>query len=225
MTSIWEEDPNVYDAHYWRCRKKLDMTPESIKRDVHQLQLWLKNHPYLPRLTGVDEKKWLENYLVLNKNDVERTKKNLDLYFKIRTTLPEGFTNRQAHSADMYQSFKAVCLAIPPKLTKEGYMVVVFNHLNPCVSDFEVVPFAKRMVSMIDIQLRTVNLTMAEVEDNNEGMRQKFNRGIETLLATKRADNSAFMTADEYRDQIEAVKAAKEALQTCIINFQVLVII
>lgn len=52
MTSIWEEDPNVYDAHYWRCRKKLDMTPESIKRDVHQLQLWLKNHPYLPRLTG-----------------------------------------------------------------------------------------------------------------------------------------------------------------------------
>ena len=34
-------------------------------------------------------------------------------------------------------------------------MVVVFNHLTNRPSDFEVVPFAKRMISMIDVQLRS----------------------------------------------------------------------
>lgn len=53
---------------------------------------------------------------------------------------------------------------------------------------------------------------MAEMEDNTV-MRQKFNRGIATLVATKRADNSAFMTVDEYRDRIHVVKIAKEVLQ------------
>lgn len=42
---------------------------------------------------------------------------------------------------------------------------------------------------------------------DNIVMRQKFNRGIETLVARKWADNSAFIT-------IDAVKVRKEVLQT-----------
>lgn len=37
---------------------------------------------------------WLENYLVMNKNDVERVKDNMPVYFQLKTILPEVMTNR-----------------------------------------------------------------------------------------------------------------------------------
>lgn len=52
---------------------------------------------------------------------------------------------------------------------------------------------------------------MVEMEENTV-MRQKFNRGIKTLVATKQTDNSSFMTVAEYRDRIHTVKVTKEKL-------------
>lgn len=37
---------------------------------------------------------WLENYLVMNKNDVERVKDNMPVYFQLKTILPEVMNNR-----------------------------------------------------------------------------------------------------------------------------------
>lgn len=37
---------------------------------------------------------WLENYLVMNKNDVNRAKDNLPVYFQLKTILPEIMGNR-----------------------------------------------------------------------------------------------------------------------------------
>lgn len=53
-------------------------------------------------------------------------------------------------------------------------MVVVFNHLTSRISDFEVVPFAKRMVSMIDIHLRhgihrAGTIVVADLRNSNIG--------------------------------------------------------
>lgn len=52
MAAIWHEDANTWEANYWKCRKELGMTKESIERDVGHLKNWLKNHPYLPPLVG-----------------------------------------------------------------------------------------------------------------------------------------------------------------------------
>jgi hypothetical protein len=37
---------------------------------------------------------WMENYLVINKNDVNRVKENLPVYFQLKTILPEVMNNR-----------------------------------------------------------------------------------------------------------------------------------
>lgn len=52
MAAIWDEDTKTWEANYWKCRKELGMTKESIERDVAHLKNWLKSHPYLPPLVG-----------------------------------------------------------------------------------------------------------------------------------------------------------------------------
>lgn len=37
---------------------------------------------------------WLENYLVMNKNDVNRVKENLPTYFQLKTIIPEIMDDR-----------------------------------------------------------------------------------------------------------------------------------
>lgn len=47
----------------------------------------------------------MENYLVLNKNSVERAKTNLDEYFSLRWVLPELFQDRDFTSPKQERSF------------------------------------------------------------------------------------------------------------------------
>ncbi len=51
---------------------------------------------------------------------------------------------------------------------------------------------------------------MVDAEDN---MKLRFDEEIKELLDNKRADNSAFMTAEEYNSRNAAVKIAKEVLE------------
>lgn len=42
----------------------------------------------------VDLDWWMENYLVMNKNDVNRVKDNLPIYFQLINFIPEVLNNR-----------------------------------------------------------------------------------------------------------------------------------
>ena len=52
MAAIWDEDPKTWETNYWKSRKNLGMTKDTIVRDVGVLKNWLKNHEYLPPLCG-----------------------------------------------------------------------------------------------------------------------------------------------------------------------------
>lgn len=41
---------------------------------------------------------WMENYLVMNKNDVDRVKSNLPVYFQLKTILPEVMNHRDPNT-------------------------------------------------------------------------------------------------------------------------------
>lgn len=154
------DDEDGQDKAYWKSRNMLGMTAESISRDVTELKRWLSTHNYLPpTLISDNEDLWLENYLLLNKNNVERTKSNLDTYFKIRTLVPEAFESRHPLAEDMDQSFRATCVALMPKLTAEGHMVVVYHHLSTSPIDFEAIPLGKRFIAMIDVQLQHTKIS------------------------------------------------------------------
>nr|XP_018897498.1 PREDICTED: alpha-tocopherol transfer protein-like isoform X1 [Bemisia tabaci]XP_018897499.1 PREDICTED: alpha-tocopherol transfer protein-like isoform X2 [Bemisia tabaci] len=137
-----------------RVRREFNMSSEGVRRDVEHLKSWLRAQPHLPPLTGVNEDIWLENYLILNKNRVERACKNLELYFKCRSELSELFTDRDPHADDVQKSFKSTCLATVPELNEKGERVFIYAHFTSRVSAFEVIPLGKRLFAMIDIYLK-----------------------------------------------------------------------
>lgn len=55
----------------------------------------------------MNEDDWLENYLILNKNNLAKTKENLEIYFKLKEILPETYQERDATSPIMDKSFRS----------------------------------------------------------------------------------------------------------------------
>lgn len=53
-------------------------------------------------LENVDH--WLENYIIANKNSLERAKESLDMYFSVRVLVPEVFTQRDPLHAEIRKS-------------------------------------------------------------------------------------------------------------------------
>ncbi|XP_050443565.1 uncharacterized protein LOC126847404 [Adelges cooleyi] len=138
-------------------RRLLGMTEESIRRDVHELTEWMKEQPDLPdKMEGVDMDWWLENYLIMNKNQLDRVKESLPLYFRLKTILPEimvsdrdPFTRKE-----MIQAYNTTTLAIMPPQMEGGYKVGCFMHRpDTPAADYNPIGLAMHLTCMADLYL------------------------------------------------------------------------
>lgn len=143
----------VYPEALSEVRERLGMTAESIRSDVAYLKMWMSTRPHFGKLTGVSADKWLENYLILNGNQIGRVKKSMEYYFKIKWVMPEMYEDRDMSSEEMVESFSSTCVASLPKLTPEGYRILVLSHLTDDASQFDPVLLIKRIFAMADICL------------------------------------------------------------------------
>ncbi|XP_025407789.1 alpha-tocopherol transfer protein-like isoform X2 [Sipha flava] len=137
-------------------RRLLGMTDESIRRDVYELIQWLREQPDLPNtLDGVELEWWMENYLVINKNDVNRVKENLPVYFQLKTILPEVMNNRDPKlDDDMIKGYSSTLLALIPTIMDGGRKLGVFTHRpGTPASDYNPVGIAKQLTCIADLLL------------------------------------------------------------------------
>uniref|UniRef100_A0A1B6C1N4 CRAL-TRIO domain-containing protein n=2 Tax=Clastoptera arizonana TaxID=38151 RepID=A0A1B6C1N4_9HEMI len=137
-----------------RVYKEFNMTSKGVAQDIVALKEWLLKQPHLPYIHGENVDKWLENYLVLNKNSLERTKENLDMYFSVRVLFPEVFAFRDPLHEQIRISCQCMGLVVLPKLTPEGRRVFIFSHLNDNVTKFESTMMFKRMSMIFDVFLQ-----------------------------------------------------------------------
>ncbi|VVC25364.1 Cellular retinaldehyde binding/alpha-tocopherol transport,CRAL/TRIO, N-terminal domain,CRAL-TRIO lipid [Cinara cedri] len=112
------------------ARRLLGMTDESIRRDVRELRQWLNDEPDLPNtFEGVDTDWWLENYLTINKNQVDRAKANLRVYFQLRNLIPEVMGNRNPETDRyMIQTYNSVLISLVPTIMDKSRKLVIFKH-------------------------------------------------------------------------------------------------
>ncbi|XP_050546059.1 alpha-tocopherol transfer protein-like [Daktulosphaira vitifoliae] len=138
-------------------RRELGMNEKSVKRDVGRLSKWLKEQPELPdKLEGVDTDLWLENYLIMNKNDVERAKENLATYFQLNSHIPEVMVaDRDPFSRkEMIQAFETTIVAMMPTTMENGFKVGVFMHrANTLTSEYNPTGMAMMLTCIADYYL------------------------------------------------------------------------
>ncbi|PSN57147.1 hypothetical protein C0J52_01309 [Blattella germanica] len=84
-----------------KVRIKENLDDKKIRRAVEALKNWLVQQPHLPQDKDDGQ---LERLFLRCKQSVERSKVTLDMYYTLRTALPEVFSNRDPDS----QWFKLV---------------------------------------------------------------------------------------------------------------------
>ena len=101
------------DAVREKAATLFEKTPSSINQDTQIIKQWLETQPHFPELMGeyyyikivtsryfTDDIK-IANFLLLNKYSIEKTKQKIDLYYTIRSLLPDIFDNVNPKSSQM----------------------------------------------------------------------------------------------------------------------------
>nr|CAH7724661.1 unnamed protein product [Callosobruchus chinensis] len=105
--------------------KSHEKTLEQLQEDVNIIKEWLKTQKHLPE-TPHDHV--IQNFLLLNKFSIETTKQKLDMYYTIRSLLPEVFENKHPNSPHMQQNMKAIISSESSNiLDLDPYMI--FSHI------------------------------------------------------------------------------------------------
>ncbi|RZC39700.1 hypothetical protein BDFB_012916 [Asbolus verrucosus] len=75
------------DESVWKKALELfDRTEKSFEEDVETVKEWMKTQPHLPEIM---EDVKIRNFLILNKCSIEKTKQKVDMYYTIRSLIPD----------------------------------------------------------------------------------------------------------------------------------------
>ncbi|GBP41121.1 Alpha-tocopherol transfer protein-like [Eumeta japonica] len=92
------------DALQHRAESELHEKPRRIASDLHALREWLKKQPHLQAVDPSDQ--WLIAFLRGCKFSLERSKEKLEMYYTLRTLIPEFFSERDPLSTKIQEILK-----------------------------------------------------------------------------------------------------------------------
>ncbi|KAF4523852.1 hypothetical protein B566_EDAN012553 [Ephemera danica] len=125
--------------------------PERLAKDIEAMREWLKKQPHI--LDKPDDQ-MLTAFLRGCKFSLERTKKKLDMYYTVRTALPEFFKNRDLHSKKIREILELGTFVPLPELDDEGRRVLIgrFGMSDPAT--YKIEEMFKLNCMMMDYMIR-----------------------------------------------------------------------
>ncbi|KAJ3652209.1 hypothetical protein Zmor_018194 [Zophobas morio] len=127
-SEIFQFESNIVNS----VAKLYQRTEQSLNEDVLTLKSWMKSQPHLPEI--LDDYS-LQNFLLLNKCSVERAKESIDMYYTLRSRIPDIYHNVNPTCPNMKEVMEMVCYVPLPKLTKQMYRVFFFKMISSSMVD------------------------------------------------------------------------------------------
>ncbi|XP_058460640.1 alpha-tocopherol transfer protein-like [Malaya genurostris] len=157
-----------------KAREELHEIPERLDDDLAALRAWLAKCPHIKSRT---DDQFLVTFLRGGKHSLERAKEKLDLYYSVRTALPELMKNRDPSNKKMATLMRlGSAVPLPTTETPDGPRILLIKPgaYNP--DDYTIQEVFKFNCMMGDILLK---------EDDNLGIAGQV--GILDLANTKMA--------------------------------------
>ncbi|KAJ8913655.1 hypothetical protein NQ315_007372 [Exocentrus adspersus] len=131
-------------------RESFGKSDKDVLVDIGIIKEWLKTQPHLPETPSDNV---IEMFLVTNKFSIERTKQRLDMYYTIRTLIPEIYQNSNPRLPEMRNITEKMGLFVPlPKPSKELHRVYVMKIVGD-PEDFDTYKFFANALNMMDVRL------------------------------------------------------------------------
>ncbi|XP_049812963.1 retinol-binding protein pinta-like [Schistocerca nitens] len=131
-------------------RKQLGLTEEDTEFAVKKLREWLEMQPHLPN--NIDDAR-IERMYINCKCSMERAKIGLDAYFSLKHQMPDLSMKRDPLGPDVVQTKSNIKMMVMPRLTKEGYRIIINTQLDPDPSSYVFPTHAKMVLMELEIMM------------------------------------------------------------------------
>lgn len=108
-----------------KAQEELNEVPSRLADDVRALREWAAKQPHLRARTDDQQ---LVNFLRGSKHSLERAKEKLDLFYTIRSSMPEIFSGRDPKLARNLELLRlGTYLPLPKTLTPDGPRIILMR--------------------------------------------------------------------------------------------------
>ncbi|XP_012254122.2 retinol-binding protein pinta-like isoform X1 [Athalia rosae] len=125
----------------------MGQTKKSLDEIRERLQDWLKSQKHLPQDMP---KSTMENFIIATKMSLEQAKQKLDMYYTMRTIVPDLLRNRDPLSQSIIQARKLMLAVFLPKLTPEKYRICIMRPNSDDYTNYDAYESAKYVLMMQD---------------------------------------------------------------------------
>ncbi|XP_068620794.1 uncharacterized protein [Battus philenor] len=157
-----------------KAKKEVNENPRSVQSDISALKTWLQKQPHLHTVNPSDQ--WLVAFLRGSKFSLERCKEKLDMYYTMRTVVPEFFSNRDPLDSRI-QGILKLGAFLPLRNCKENdapriciVRIGVYNPSEYNLSDLLKVAFMITEIMMLEDDNFTVSGEEVIVDIKNVGV-------------------------------------------------------
>ncbi|EGI59704.1 PREDICTED: alpha-tocopherol transfer protein-like [Acromyrmex echinatior] len=131
--------------------EELKKNPELKESDIQILREWCKKQTHLPKISDSE----LTLFLHSNYYQFEPTKTTIDVFFTVRTRIPEFFCNRDLNVKAVKKVTETATVQILEGTTKEGYRIIYGSLIDGEPSNFVYSDIIKLFFMVIDLWLYT----------------------------------------------------------------------
>nr|ATY51919.1 CTD9 [Heliconius melpomene] len=133
------------------AEKELNEKPDRIEADILALRGWLAKQPHLQAVKPSDQ--LLIAFLRGNKHSLERSKEKLDMFYTLRSVVPEIYNHRNPFDPAL-QEFLKLGILLP--IRREGFGTIVLTRF----ALFD--PSQHKLVDFIKLVFMTMEILMLE---------------------------------------------------------------
>lgn len=102
------------------AEQEYQRNPELKKEDIEKLREWIRTKPHLPMPTEEELIRFLHSCYY----KIEETKKCIDVYYKLRSSTPEFFNDRDLSRPELKQAQDVLFYSSIPEKDENGYQII-----------------------------------------------------------------------------------------------------